>query len=157
MKIEKSNICPLIKIKSPDGVDFFQEHTQLIEKNGFVCFCRFGKNNMKLETLKQYAPYIIIKESGIKEGGVYLAKYTDITDIPPDTHLMPLYYNTMASHPSLCFKVIELYNMEYSLLTSSFVGKTSGENIQSILKSMCPAFFVKCISTLDVYNCKGDK
>ena len=41
MKIEKNNICPLIKIKSLDGVDFFQEHTQLIEKKWLCLFLSF--------------------------------------------------------------------------------------------------------------------
>jgi len=150
MKIEKNNVCPLIKIKSPDGADFFSEHTHLINNNGFVWFCRFGKNNMKQETLKQYAPYIIIKESGIKEGGVYLAKYTDITETSPDIQFMPSYYNKMNLHISMWFKIIEIKSIDYSLLTSSFVGKTSGGSIQSILKSMCPAFFVKCISTVEI-------
>ena len=155
MKVERGAVCPLIKIKSPTGFDFYSEHIQLIKENGYVWFCRFGKSNMKKETLEQCAPYIIIKESGIKDGGVYIAKYSEITETPSLAKVVPLYYSKMNQIPSMWFKVNELDSVDYSSFISSFAGKASGGNIQGILRSMCPAFYVRCTSSLEITNNTG--
>jgi hypothetical protein len=157
MKIKQGAICPLIKIKSPKGVDFYLEHNQLIKKNGYVWFCRFGKNNMKKETLEQYAPYILIKESGIKNGGLYIAKYSKITETPSHAKVVPLYYSKINQLPSMWFKVNELERVDYSTIISSFIGNASGGSIQEILRTMCPAFYVRCTSSLEISNNTGGK
>ena len=43
MKIKGNSIFPLIKIKIPAGIDFFNVHKEIIDSTGFVWFCRFGK------------------------------------------------------------------------------------------------------------------
>ncbi len=150
MEINNGDICPLIKVKSPVGIDFYTEHKRVIESYGYVWFCRFGKNNMKRETLEKYSPFIIIKESGVKYGGVFLAAYSEISVDTMHQKMMPLYYKEIEQRPSLWFKVTQIEQIDYSALLSCFIGNASGGNIERIMKSMCPAFYIKCISNMKV-------
>lgn len=36
MMIKKDNMFPLIKVKTPTGIDFFKEHKSIIDSNGYV-------------------------------------------------------------------------------------------------------------------------
>ncbi len=40
------------------------------------------------------------------------------------------------------FKISEIKPMEYDIFIESFIGSSSGGDIDKILKSMCPAFFI---------------
>ncbi|MGP1367086.1 MAG: hypothetical protein ACTTH3_05355 [Schwartzia sp. (in: firmicutes)] len=150
MKIQQGDICPLIKIKSPFGIDFYKEHMKVIEENGYVWFCRFGKNNMLRDVLLQYAPYLIIKESGIKNGGLYIARYTEIVEDEPRDNQTPQYYESIKQYPSLWFKLTKIKSLDYSMLASKFVGKSSGGQVEGILRSICPAFYIKSVSNLNL-------
>ena len=46
--IKKDNMFPLIKVKTPTGIDFFKEHKSIIDSNGYVWFCRFGKKQYEI-------------------------------------------------------------------------------------------------------------
>ena len=45
-------------------------------------------------------------------------------------------------------KISEIKPMEYDILIESFVGASSGGDIDKILKSMCPAFFIRSIKNV---------
>lgn len=147
MKLEINDIYPLIRVKTPSKIDFYKEHKLVIDANGYVWFCRFGRNNMKFESLKKCKPVVFIKETGDITKGLYLAKYDSFSSVPPnEIYAIPSYYNEIIQKPSIWFRVTEINKFEIMQLNSSFVGNTSGGNIQDILRSMCPAFFVKCIN-----------
>lgn len=146
MQLKKDNIYPLIKIRTPNCVDFYAEHQKRICQDGHVWFCRFGKNNMKLQSLATCEPVLLMKESGEKYGGIYVAEYDTLKlSLPSSETSVPSYYNQMRQTPSLWFRITSLKQFDYSLLLESFVGNTSGCNVEKILQSMCPAFFVRCI------------
>lgn len=50
IEFETGGIYPLIKVMSPLDTYFFSEHRKVIDEYGAVWFCRFGKNNMKIES-----------------------------------------------------------------------------------------------------------
>ena len=43
MDLKKDSSYLLIKINTPENINFLEEHSNIIEKNGYVWFCRFGK------------------------------------------------------------------------------------------------------------------
>ncbi len=80
MKIVK-NIYPLIKIKLLSDVDFYNKHIKIINLNGYVWFCRFGKNKMKKSVLISYLPIIVSKKSDANSGHLLNTFYIKILDL----------------------------------------------------------------------------
>lgn len=46
MNIKQYTDFLLLKIKTPDLIDFYTEHSDIISNNGFVWVCKFGKTNL---------------------------------------------------------------------------------------------------------------
>ena len=80
MKIVK-NIYPLIKIKLLSDIDFYNKHIKIINLNGYVQFCRFGKNKMKKSVLISYLPIIVSKKSDANSGHLLNTFYIKILDL----------------------------------------------------------------------------
>lgn len=144
MKINENSIFPLIKVKTPTGIDFFNAHKEIIDSIGYVWFCRFGKNNMKYDTISSCAPMLFIKNSGVSKGGIYIARYKAIeNNLSKEESAYPKYYHNIQQQPAMWFKISEIKPLEYDIFIENFVGSSSGGDIDKILKSMCPAFFIK--------------
>lgn len=151
MIIKKDNMFPLIKVKTPTGIDFFKEHKSIIDSYGYVWFCRFGKNNMKYDTVASCNPILFIKNSGISNGGIYIARYEAIENsITENGTVYPHYYQDIQQSPAMWFKIYEMNPMDYDVLIESFVGASSGGDINRILKSMCPAFFIRSTQDIEI-------
>lgn len=148
MKFQYNGIYPLIKIKTPPEINFFSAHKRCIDENGFVWFCRFGKNNMKIVSLEACKHLLLIKESGIKKGGVYIAEYVELaTELNDSETSIPAYYEDLQQSPSFWIKLISLVPLDFDVFTTSFVVNSSNGSVENILRSMCPASFLRCIST----------
>lgn len=151
MILNVNDVYPMLKIKTPKGTDFYQEHSKVIDKSGYVWFCRFGKNNMKFESFDTDNRVLIIKEGSRIGGGLYVAKYEEFyKKLPNDVSETPDYYNDITQDPAVWFKIIELKKMDDKYLDTAFVVNASGGSIRNILKSMCPAFFVKCLKQISL-------
>ena len=148
MKFQYNGIYPLIKIKTPTEINFFSAHKRCIDENGFVWFCRFGKNNMKIVSLEACKHLLLIKESGIKNGGVYFAEYVELaTELIDSETSIPAYYEDLQQSPSFWIKLLSLVPLDFDVFTTSFVVNSSNGSVENILRSMCPASFLRCIST----------
>lgn len=146
MQLKNEGIYPLIKIKTPSSTSFFDAHKACIENDGFVWFCRFGKNNMKIDSLNRCEHILFIKESGVRQGGVYIAEYVELSEqLGADKTGVPEYYNTLSQPQALWIKLISLNPFDYKVFMESFVVNSSGGSVDNILRSMCPAFFLKSI------------
>lgn len=151
MHLKKDNIYPLFKIRTPNYVDFYMEHKKRIDQNGHVWFCQFGKNNMKVQSLTSCEPLLLMKESGKKHGGIYIAEYDRMESFVPVCETsVPSYYKTILHPPSLWFRILSLEKFDFQLLCDCFVGNTSGGDIEKILQSMCPAFFIRCTKEIKI-------
>lgn len=42
MKISENSIFPLIKVKTPTGIEFFNAHPEIIDSTSYVWFCKCG-------------------------------------------------------------------------------------------------------------------
>lgn len=149
MIINSETILPLLRIKTPDCVDFFQEHMSLIETKGYVWFCRFGKNNMRIDKVLSHESLLIIKDSGAISSNYYIAKYCDVCEIPNITSdEYPAYYDCINQKKSLWFKVNMLVPLDYGIIESNFVVAATNGEIKNTLRSMCPAFYIRCINKI---------
>lgn len=98
---------------------------------------------MKYDTVASCDPILFIKNSGISNGGIYIARYEAIENsITENGTVYPHYYQDIQQSPAMWFKIYEMNPMDYDVLIESFVGASSGGDINRILKSMCPAFLL---------------
>ncbi len=141
----KDSIYPLIKITTPSDINFYNEHQKLMQENGYTWFCRFGKSNMKIESIKNCGNTIIIKESKKNGDKVYAAIFDEILGyIDEDKVIFPAYYNNIKQNKELWFRLVALEEYSKEMLCSAFVVNASNNDVSSILKSMCPATFLRC-------------
>ena len=49
MNLKKGSSYLLIKINTPENIDFLKEHCDIISRNNYVWFCRFGKSNVSIK------------------------------------------------------------------------------------------------------------
>ncbi|MDD3401029.1 MAG: hypothetical protein PHT58_05315 [Eubacteriales bacterium] len=155
MELKKNGVYPLIKIKSPPDVNFYSAHKSCIDKNGFVWFCRFGKNNMKTTSLDSCEHILLIKESGIKQGGVFIAEYTELsTELNANEIGIPEYYSGLPQPKALWIKLTSLTPLDYSIFSAAFVVNSSNGSVDNIMRSMCPAFFLRSTSDQELFRRK---
>lgn len=137
-------IYPFVKITTPPEIDFFEEHKNILNKEGFVWFCRFGKNNMRITTINSCNKLLIIKESKQNGGTVYIAKFDMVTDEGESiTDSFPNYYNRIDKIKSLWIRLLEIEKFSGEELENRFVLNASGNRVSTILKSMCAAVFLR--------------
>ena len=75
MTIQEGNKHLMIKISSPIDISFYDEHIKEIKQNGYVWFCRFGKDNLKTEDIGNNGNVLFIKESKANGNRCYMAEY----------------------------------------------------------------------------------
>ena len=78
MDLKKDSSYLLIKINTPENINFLKEHSNILEKNGYVWFCRFGKSNVLPEKICLCNNYIFLKDSKKNNDKIYIAKYEKI-------------------------------------------------------------------------------
>ena len=63
MNLKKGSSYLLIKINTPGNIDFLKEHFDIISRNNYVWFCRFGKSNVLIKKIDSQDNYIFLKDS----------------------------------------------------------------------------------------------
>lgn len=147
MEAKKGSIYPLIVIKTPNEHSFYQEHHKIIQKYGYVWFAKLGKSSLKVSSIIKCDDILFIKDSGNLYSGLYAAKILEVTDSIPTETCFPDYYDTLHKKGSLWFMIEDLKPVSVDVLSNSFVGNSSGGSVLNILRSICPAFFIKCTNT----------
>lgn len=138
--IEQGNKHLMIKISSPIDISFYDEHIDILKKEGYVWFCRFGKDNLKIDEIGNDGKYIFIKESKANGGKCYLAEYECLQrNIPVSGY--PKYYDGIQKERNLWIKVISLKILPEGF-EASFRASSSGGELSSIYRSMCNAFYI---------------
>lgn len=122
----------------------------IIDSCGYVWFFKYGKHKISMSALSTCCNKIIIKESGKTNGSYLIVEYSDLTKNNPKDKAIPTYYQTITKESLMWFKITNISQIEDSILEDSFVGKSSGGSINQIAKSMCPAFFIKCIKDIEI-------
>ena len=144
LDFQPDGVYPLIKIATPMEIDFFQEHQNIIEKKKYVWFCRFGKNNMKIESLENCEKILLIKDSEKKGGNVYIAKYDLVKagnfSVKND---YPTYYEDILQNKGLWMRLLSIEHYSKEKLNANFVINSSGNKVSNVFRSMCPATFLK--------------
>lgn len=132
------------------GVDFYTEHKRILDQKGFVWFCRFGKNNMKIEKITSCERIVIIKESG-KAGKYYAAEYDDLQEkTPSDKTAIPPYYTDMDRSEGYWLRLTGICEVEADTVMNCFVSDASQGSIAPLIRSMCPAFYIICKSKVSI-------
>ena len=92
----------MLKIATPMDFSFEDEHKKIIDKDGYVWFCRFGKGNLKIESISELGNILFVKES-VKNGGKrYMMEFSEISSSQP-TSGYPDYYNTSDAPKDIWF------------------------------------------------------
>lgn len=143
-KFQSDVIYPLVKITTPPEIDFFHEHKTILDKKGYVWFCRFGKNNMKIETLENCGKILLIKDSEKRGGNVYIANYDIVKEGNFSiNNAYPSYYNDISQNKGLWIRLISITRYSKDKLNANFVINTSGNKVANIFNSICPAAFLR--------------
>ena len=149
MDLKKDSSYLLIKINTPENINFLEEHSNILEKNGYVWFCRFGKSNVLPEKINSYNNYIFLKDSKKNNDKIYIAKYEKIS-FSPQSSLFPKYYNRISLECSLWFKLVELHEFDYNILIKNFVTKSTSSKLTNVFRSMCSSFYITCNNNLNI-------
>ena len=137
----------MIKISTIDGFSFYEEHQKLIDKNGYVWFCRFGKCNLLISSITKNGNLIFVRDT-IKNGGKKYALYfSEVSSTIPDNNY-PDYYKTINKEKPLWFKVTSIVELPDNL-NSYLCVASSGNSLDHVYKSMCTSFYVKTIKACD--------
>lgn len=140
--IEKNKTFLMLKILTPPTISFYEEHKKIIDAEGFVWFCRFGKNNLRIDSITKDDNIIFIKES-IKNGNHrYLLHISDITTNAPTANY-PLYYNDIKSQQAIWFKVTSIIKLDTNF--ENFFLTINGGPLSNVYRSMCNSFYIKSI------------
>lgn len=51
--IEKNKTFLMLKIFTPPNISFYEEHQKILNTEGYVWFCRFGKSNLRIDAITQ--------------------------------------------------------------------------------------------------------
>lgn len=148
-EVKENGIYPLIKIATPVGIDFLNEHLQIINKHGYVWFCRFGKNNMKIQSLQDSDHILIVKDVVRNGGKVYLAEFDKVEqsyDIADE--VVPKYYKDVAKYTGVWLRITQIKEIPKNALEDSFVVNKTNGSVAGILRSMCPATLLRCTKHL---------
>lgn len=146
MEIQSGKSFLMLKLMSPTDISFFDEHQKLINKNGFVWFCRFGKNNLVLRSIVKDGNLLFIKES-VKNGNKkYVMEFSDISTTPPSSGY-PDYYDQVDKEASLWFKITSIRELPVGF-ESNFRASSSNNSLESVYRSMCSSFYITSKNSL---------
>ena len=149
MDLKKDSSYLLIKINTPENINFLKEHSNILEKNGYVWFCRFGKSNVLPEKICSCNNYIFLKDSKKNNDKIYIAKYEKISS-SPQSSLFPKYYSEISLEHSLWFKLVQLQEFDYNFLINNFVTKSTNSELKNVFRSMCSSFYITCNKDLNI-------
>ena len=142
MDIKKDDKLLLLKINTPEGIDFINAHNSIIKKHGFVWLCKFGKTNLLIDKLNSSKlKYIVLKDTMKNNNKVYIANYSLVTEDCPNANY-PDYYSDIELNKKLWIKVTSIIPIKYDFLIDNFVTKSSSSNLESVFKSMCSTFYI---------------
>lgn len=126
----------MIKVKSPVGIDFFDEHKVLMDKFGYVDFAKMGKSIFSCELegttlyikddIKHNNQLIRVKCSGASEGEL----------------IYPEYYNSFSLRDAKWIRIVEMELLDYEEFCNAFVTR-NGKKVPEAVKSMAPLIYVR--------------
>ena len=147
MIIESGKTFLMLKITSPFGISFFEEHQKLVQRNGYVWFCRFGRTNLITKSINKDGNIIFIKESKKNGGKKYALEFSEIlTEAPASGY--PDYYDPIAINKSnLWFKVTSIIELPDDF-ESYFHAANSFNSLENVYRSICNTFYITSNKTL---------
>lgn len=128
----------LLKIKSPNGVDFYSEHKAVIERCGYVDFAKFGNSILKTELLN-VGDTIFIKESITNGGMLYAATLKEVIKKGKE---FPDYYNNLEVANAFWLRLSDIKIIENKEYLATYETRAGGA-VESALKSMSPNFYIR--------------
>ena len=128
----------LLKIKSPNGVDFYSEHKAVIDRCGYVDFAKVGNSILKTELLNA-GDIIFIKESIVNGGALYAATFKEVVEKGNE---FPDYYNDLETVNVFWFRLSAIKTIEEKDYLDAYETRAGGA-VQSALKSMSPNFYIR--------------
>lgn len=145
MEIKENTVFLMLKINTPPGIDFLLEHKVILEKNGEVWFCRFGKTNVIESRIIADGNYIFFKDSAKNDNKIYMGIISEISKTEP-TKNFPAYYDQIKLGRPLWFRLCEIKEVIPDLIFNNFRTKSSNATLAGVYRSMCQSFYIQCIS-----------
>lgn len=139
----------LLRINTQPEVNFLLEHDDLIERHGYVWFCRFGRSNLIVDSISRSGNYIFIRDSRLHNFKTYIAKFSQITKNPPEDNNFPNYYKETDKPQALWFRLDELKEIDAWALNNAFLVSSSGNDLSSMNKSSCSNFYIRPTKDID--------
>ena len=124
-----------LKIKSPEAINFFEEHNKVISEKGYVDFAKLGRSSLRVDTMPQSGEFFI-KESVANGGKLFRVHYIAILE---QGVFYPSYYEKPKT--SLWFRLDKLEEVPLCIL-EDYVTRAGGD-VSNALRSMSPNFYIK--------------
>lgn len=128
----------LLKIKTPAGISFYDEHIALIKKHGYVDFAKVGNSILKSDIFEE-GNTIFIKESISSGGNLYRAVTSGILD---DGIIYPSYYDSFEGLNRIWVRLVSLELIKDEKFLDRYKTRAGGD-VRKALKSMSPNFFIR--------------
>lgn len=149
MEIKCNDTFLTLKINTPKNINFFEEHKKIIDSNGYVWLCKFGKTQLLTSKINSNK-YIFLKDTRQNNDNTYLVEFENATYDTPENNF-PNYYNEIdVVHKSLWFKITNIIPIDYKFLIDNFVSTSTQANLENVFKSMCNSFYITAINNLKI-------
>lgn len=135
----------MLKINTPPGIDFLEEHKSILDKTGEVWFCRFGKTNAIKSKITEDGSSVFLKDSAKNNNRVYIGNIAEISVNSPLENY-PDYYNQIELGRALWFRLNAIIEVNPDAIMSNFRTKSSNSPLDGVYRSMCKSFYIICIS-----------
>lgn len=128
----------LLKVKSPEDIDFGEAHLSILKENGYVDFAKFGRSLLKTDAIVK-GDAILIKES-MKNGGKLYKGIVE--ELVANGSTYPDYYKEYLSMNAIWFRLSSLEIIDDESFLSRYETRAGGE-VGKALKSMSPNFYIR--------------
>lgn len=126
----------MIKVKSPVGIDFFDEHKILMDKYGYVDFAKIGKSIFSCE-LERMTP--LIKDDIKHNNQLIKVKCSGASD---EKLIYPQYYKSFSLQDVKWIIIIEMELLDYERFCTEYVTR-NGKKVTEVVKSIAPLIYVR--------------
>ena len=147
MEIKKGATFLMFKINTPNGIDFLKEHKKILDANGEVWLCRFGKTNVVLSKITADGNYVFVKDSAKNDNRIYIGTVSSISKTQPLNNY-PTYYDQINLARPLWFNLSDLCEVRSDFVMKNFRTKSSNASLEGVFRSMCNSFYIECISNV---------
>lgn len=127
----------VLKLGSIKNVDFYEEHSKIIDKYGFVDMAKFGKAKVEKDEIVDHTLYI--KESDVDKGRIFKAY---VEEMPISGEYYPAYYDKSKLNQAQWFRVSSMIEVGLENFCKEFVNR-QGRDVLRLFRGMNPIVHIR--------------